>query len=76
MRATWNQVVEQCNVPIELSVIISSNKDDCLLSMLNAGRIIERLEPDAVHIKILENWIWFQFTNVADAVAFKLVWEE
>lgn len=76
MRATWNQVVEQCNVSTELSVVISSNTDDHPWNMLSAGRIIERLQPDAVHIKKLENWIWFQFNNVADAVAFKLSWEE
>ena len=76
MRVTWSQVIEQCNVPPELSVVISSNTDDHPWRMLDAGRIIERLQPDAVHIKKSENWIWFQFGNIADAAAFKLVWEE
>ena len=76
MRVTWNQVVEQCNVPIELSVVISSDTDDHPWSMLSAGRIIERLQPNEVHIKKLENWIWFQFNNIADAAAFKLSQEE
>lgn len=76
MGVTWDQITEQCNVPMELSIIVSNNMDNHPWDMLAAGRIIERLQLDEIHIKRCENWIWFQFGKIADAVAFKLSWEE
>ena len=76
MKMIWNQVVERFNLPAESSVVLSDNTDDHPWNMLAAGRILERLEIEMLDGKKFNNWIWLQFDNVADAVAFKLVWEE
>jgi len=78
MKQNWEYNVKNCNIPVERSVMIGDQIDDHAWDTLEAGYLLSdlKIEKERARLYGCGRWIWLEFTNIADAVAFKLLWEE
>lgn len=78
MKQNWKYNVKNCNIPVERSVMVSDRIDAHIWLAQDAGYLLSELKIKKEKAGLHEcgRWIWLQFDNVADAVAFKLLWEE
>lgn len=78
MKQNWEYNVKNCNIPVERSVMICDQICDYAWDAMKAGYLLSELkiEKEKAILHECGRWIWLQFDNVADAVAFKLLWEE
>lgn len=78
MKLGWDNNVENCNIPIERSIMISDEMHGGAWEALEAGYLLSdlKIEKEKAGLHGCGKWIWIQFDNVSDAVAFKLLWEK
>lgn len=74
----WEYNVKNCNIPVERSVMINDCPYDHPWLAQDAGYLLSKLKIDKEKAVLHEcgRWIWLQFDDISDAVAFKLLWEE
>lgn len=77
MKQNWEYNVKNCNIPVERSVMVCDQIDDHPWLTHDAGYLLSELKikKEKALLCGCGRWIWIQFDDVADAVAFKLLWE-
>lgn len=75
---SWEDNIKNCHIPMERAVVISNQTGDYPWLALYAGRLLSELkiEKEKVGLHRCGCWLWLRFDDVADSVAFKLLWEE
>ena len=78
MKQGWEYNVKNCHIPVERSVMIGDEMGDHAWEALEAGYLLSELgiKKEKAGLHGCGKWVWLQFDDVSDAVAFKLLWEE
>lgn len=77
MKQNWEYNVKNCNIPVERSVMVCDQTEDYPWAGLAAGFLLSdlKIEKEKLELYRCGRWIWIQFENISDAVAFKLLWD-
>ena len=73
----WDNNVENCNIDVLRSVMISDDLNNAEYNALQAGHLLGKLniEVDDAEMHSCGKWHWLVFKDESMAVAFKLLWE-
>lgn len=76
MKLGWDNNVQNCNINLEKSIMISDDAHRAMYDTMKAGIILGNLniEDDQYQLCLCGKWYWLEFNNEEDAVAFKLKW--
>lgn len=78
MKQGWEYNVKNCNIPVERSIMVSDQLEDHSWDAIEVGYLLSELgiKKEKAGLYGCGCWIWLQFDDVSDAVAFKLSWEK
>ncbi len=75
---SWDDNIQNCHIPVERAIAITNQVGDYPWLARDAGYLLSELgiKKEKAELHRCGRWVWLQFDDVADAVAFKLLWEE